>query len=184
MAQNGPGLSIFSVFANAGSQQGGTQNSGDAAHIVYRGGTGKIMEAQVGKPTAAPNPVATDGVYNETDGCGVETVCGKVGAFCHGAGNNGGSCGAKYRLEYGKNPQGQAVAQKRIVAPNQWVKAAHQGTGAEEHQAKAYQPKTRCADTEVHHIFHQNIARIFGTGQAAFTKGETGLHEEHQKCSD
>ena len=38
-----------------------------------------------------------------------------------------------------------------------------------------------CTDTKIHHILHQNIAGIFGAGQACLAQGKACLHEEHKK---
>ena len=57
------------------------------------------------------------------------------------------------------------------------------GTGAAEHQAEADDPVARGADAEVHHVFHQDVARVLGTGKAGFTQGKTRLHEvDQERC--
>ena len=68
-----------------------------------------------------------------------------------------------------------------LVALDERIKTADQGTGAAEHQAEADDPVARGADAEVHHVFHQDVARVLGTGKAGFTQGKTRLHEVDQE---
>ena len=61
--------------------------------------------------------------------------------------------------------------------------AADQCAGAAEHQAKADDPVARGADAEVHHILHQNITGVLGTGETGFTQGEARLHKVDEERS-
>ena len=56
------GVAVLVILANAGPQDLAPMQSAQAAHHVHRGGTGEIVEAQLRKPAAAPNPVAGNGV--------------------------------------------------------------------------------------------------------------------------
>ena len=134
------------------------------------------MEAQLAEPAAAPDPVTGDGVDDEADGRRVEAVGAELGALCHGAGNDGGGGGAEHSLEHHVDPQRQAA--EIVAALDERIKTADEGAGARKHHTEADQPVAGRADTEVHHILHQNIAGILGTGQARFAKGEACLHEE------
>ena len=166
VAGDGAGLAVLAVFADAGAQHPGAQAGGDAAHEVDGRGTGEIMEAQLGKPAAAPDPVAGDGVDDEADGRRVDAVGAELGALGHGAGDDGGGGSAEHRLEHYVDPQRQAA--EIVAAPDERVKPADEGAGAGEHHTEAHQPEAGCADTKIHHILHQNIAGVFGTGQARF----------------
>ena len=167
MAGDGPGLAVLAVFADAGAQHPGAQAGGDAAHEMYGGGTGEVMEAQLRKPAAAPDPVAGDGIDDEADGRRVDAVGAELGALGHGAGNDGGRRGAEDGLEHHIHPQRQAA--EIVAALDEGVKPADEGAGTREHHAEAHQPEAGGADTKIHHILHQNIAGVFGTGQARFT---------------
>ena len=181
MAQNSPGLAVLVILANAGPQDFGADQSAQAAHHVHRGGTGEIVEAQLRKPAAAPNPVAGNGVDDQGDGRRVDTVSGELGALRHGAGDDGGRGGAEHRLENGIGPQGHPRRENvAVIAHNQRVNGAKQGGAAAEHNAEAHQPEAGRADAEVHQVLHQDVACVFRTGKARLTQGETRLHEEHQ----
>ena len=51
-------------------------------------------------------------------------------------------------------------------------------------RAKADDPVARGADAEVHHILHQNITGVLGTGETGFAQGEARLHEvDEERCN-
>jgi len=167
VAGDGPGLAVLAVFADAWAQHPGAQAGGDAAHEMYGGGTGEVMEAQLRKPAAAPDPVARDGVHDEADGRRVDAVGTELGALGHGAGNDGGGGGAENGLEHHIHPQRQAA--EIVAALDKGVEPADQGAGTGEHDAEAHQPEAGRTDTKIHHVFHQDIAGIFCPGQACLT---------------
>ena len=177
MAGDGPGLAVLAVFADAGAQDGRAHGGGDAAHHMHRGAAGKIMEAQVRQPAAAPDPVAGDGVDDEGNEGAVYTVGLEVGALGHGAGNDSGGCGAEDGLEDHIAPHRQRT--EIVIAPDQGIKAADEGSRAAEHDAEAHQPVDGRADAEVHQVLHQDVAGVFGPGQTRFTQGKARLHEKH-----
>ncbi len=43
--------------------------------------------------------------------------------------------------------------------------------------------EARGADAEVHQVFHQDIAGVFGPGEAGLAHGEARLHEKDQHCA-
>lgn len=167
MAGDSPGLAVLAVFADAGAQHPGAQAGGDAAHEMYGSGTGEVMEAQLRKPAAAPDPVTGDGVHDEADGRRVDAVGTELGALGHGAGNDGGCGGAENGLEHHIHPQRQAA--EIVAALDEGVESADQGAGTGEHDAEAHQPEAGRTDTKIHHVFHQDIAGIFCPGQACLT---------------
>ena len=138
------------------------------------------MKAQSGKPAAAPDPVTGDGIYHEGDQCTVCAVCFEIGTLCHGTGYDG-CCGCtEHCLE---NHVAHGGKGSEIVgAADERIKTADQGAGASEHDAEAYQPVTGCSNTEIHKVFHQNVAGVFRPGHSRFTESEAGLHEEYH-CS-
>ena len=62
VAQDGPGLAVLAVLADAGPKDLGADQRADAADHVHGSGTGEVVEAQLSQPAAAPDPVAGDGV--------------------------------------------------------------------------------------------------------------------------
>ena len=87
------------VLANTCANHLRADEGSNAADHMYCCGTGKIMEAQLRQPAAAPNPVAADRINNSTDNQAVNAINKKVGTLGHSAGNN--RCGrcAEHSLE-------------------------------------------------------------------------------------
>ena len=177
------GLAILAVLTNTGAKHPGAQAGGNAANKVNCGGTGKIMEAQLCQPAAAPDPVAGDGVNDQADSGRVAAVSAELGTLCHGAGNNGCCRCTEHGLEHGINPKGHALRQDgAVVTAHKGGKAADERAGTCKHDAEADQPEARCADAEVHHVFHQDVAGVLCTGQASFAQSKACLHKVHQEC--
>ena len=68
-----------------------------------------------------------------------------------------------------------------IIRLNRRVKPADDAISGTEHQAESNQPEHRRADAEVHQVFHQDVAGIFGTSEARFTHRKARLHEEDHR---
>ena len=140
------------------------------------------MEAHALQPAAAPHPVAADGVDHQRDGCGVDAVGFEVGALGHRTGNDSGGRCAEDGLEHDVHPQRDIKPQVAVIALNERIEPADQRACAAEHQAEADDPVARCADAEVHQVFHQDVAGVFGAGKARLTQRKTGLHKVDQEC--
>ena len=168
MAGNGAGLTVLGVLADTGAQHSGADAGGDAAHHMHRGAARKVMEAQAGKPTAAPDPVAGNGIDHHRNQRAVQAVGLEVGALRHRAGHDGGGGGAEHGLENHVAPQRQGA--EIVAAPDQRIQPADKGARTAEHQTEAHQPVQRGTDTKVHQVFHQDVAGILGTGQACLTE--------------
>ena len=188
VAGDGARLAVFIVFADARPKHPRTQQRRSAADEMYGGGACKIMkrDGQRGKPASAPDPVAGDGVYQQADGCRVHAVGLEVCALGHRTGNDGGRRCAEDRLEDDIDPDGDAKRgfQCGIIAADKEIQPADERPGARKHQPEADEPITGCADAEIHHVLHQDIAGIFRAGKPCFTKRETRLHEVHEKGRD
>ena len=61
---------------------------------------------------------------------------------------------------------------------------AEEAVAGSEHDAEAHEPENGGSDTEVHEVFHDDVAGIFGPGETGLYHGETGLHEEDQSGAD
>ena len=181
MAQHSTGLTTLVILADTGTEHPGTNTGTHAANHMDCSGTGKIMEAQLTQPAAAPDPVAGNGINEQRNRSGVDTVGAELGTFCHRAGNNGGRGGAEHSLEDCKCPQRNAAGEcVAVILQNAGIQPADHGTAGTEHDAEAKQPEAGRTDTEVHQVFHQNVAGIFGPGETGFTQGKACLHEENQ----
>ena len=181
MADDGPGIAVLVVLADAGAENSGADAGAHAAYHVDCGGAGEVMEAQLAQPAAAPDPVAGDGIDESGDAEGVDAVGDELGALCHGAGDDGGGGGAEDRLEDQEREQRHAGGEYvGVVASDKGIKPADNGAGPAEHETEAQNPVGGGADAEVHQILHQNIAGVLGPGEARLAHGEAGLHEEDQ----
>ena len=121
------------------------------------------------------------GIDEQGNRRGINAIGGKLGAFRHCTGDDGGRGGAKYRLENGVGPQGYARGKNVAVIPhNERVDPAKGRRSRAEHDAKADQPIQRCADAEIHQVFHQDIAGVLGSCEACLAHGKARLHEENQ----
>ena len=151
MAQDGTGRAVLFVLADAGAQDGRADAGADAADHVDRSGTGKVMEAQLAQPAAAPDPVAGDGIDEGGDAERVDAVGDKFGPLRHGAGDDGGRGGTENRLEDKVGEERDPCGEDgRIVALNHGVQSADQRTAAGEHQTEAQKPVGGRSDAEVH----------------------------------
>ena len=171
---------ILYILANAGAEKLCADESGDAAHHVDRAGAGKIMEAQLGKPTAAPNPVGFDGVNQSGDYSGVYAVREEFGALSHGPGYDRGCGCAENKIEYKVRP-----VEAFITGENIKTRLTDQSNKVfPEKQIKADQNKHDRTDAEVHQVLHQYIAGVFRPGKAGLHHGKAGLHPEHKGCAN
>ena len=125
VSQDGLGLAVLVILADPGPQDLSAHPSGNAAYHVDGGGACEVMEAQLGQPAAAPDPVAGHRVNDQGDHQGVDAVGDEFGPLRHGAGDDGGRRGAEDRLEDKEGGQRHAIRQNGgVVAPHQGVKAA------------------------------------------------------------
>ena len=60
--------------------------------------------------------------------------------------------------------RGDIQTQVAVIALNERIKPADERAGTCKHDAEADQPEARCADAEVHHVFHQDVAGVFWRG--------------------
>ncbi len=173
------GLILFKL-AHAGAQDPGADKSGDAAHHMNGAGTGKIVEAHLREPAAAPDPVRFDGIDQCGDDSGVDTVGQKFCPFCHGAGYDGCGGGTEDQVKDEIGPVKICITGKDIKS--RLSDQAHKVFTQQ--KAEANQDKDDGADTEIHEVFHQDIAGVFGAGKACFYHGESRLHPEYQGGAD
>ena len=107
---------ILFELADARAEQLCADERGKTAYHVDGAGACKIMEAELRKPAAAPDPVCFDGVYQSGDNTGVNAVGKELCAFCHCAGNDGCGRGAEHKVEYEIRPVKVCVVCENIKA--------------------------------------------------------------------
>ena len=183
MAGNGFWLAVFVILSNTGTEDQGTDESGYATDHMNSGRTGEIMKTELGKPAAAPDPVTGNRINHQTDDQAVNTIRKKFGTFCHGTGNDGGSSCTEDGLENEKSPERNAVrchGCSIIGFRGDTADLTEEAVAGSEHDTETDEPEDRGSDTEIHEVFHDDVAGIFCTGEAGLYHGKTGLHEEDQ----
>ena len=91
---------IRGELANARAQHLGADQGGNAANHVDGAGAGKVMEAQLCQPAAAPDPMRLNGVDQRGNDCGIDAVGEELGTLGHGAGHDGGGGGTEHQIEH------------------------------------------------------------------------------------
>ena len=183
MSGNGAGFAV-DVFAYSGSDENRAYASRYAAYEVNRRGTGEVMETEVGKPSSSPYPMSGDGINKKAYYRAVNTVTAELGSFCHGTGNYGRRSGTEDGLEDKVSEKVHSFGQdSRIISGGEEVYSAEHGALGAEHNTETYQPVKGSPDREVHQVFHNDVACVFGTGEARFHHSETCLHKEYEGCS-
>ena len=130
------------------------------------------MEAQLGEPAAAPDPVCLYRIYQRRNDAGVYTVGQELGPLCHSAGYDGRCGRAEYQVKY-------KIGIIKILICSKNIKTGLSDESCHvlaQQQPEANQNKDHRADTEVHQVFHQDISCILGHGKAC-------LHPEYQRGS-
>ena len=101
---------------------------------------------------------------------------------------NIGRKAAEDRLEDDIAPERHGLGHDRVLRPvdppDHGIQAPDQGRRAPEHQTEPHQPVAGGPDTEIHHVLHQDVARVLGPGQSRLTQGKSRLHEINQGCRD
>ena len=177
VTRNRTSLAVLGVLTDTGTEDGCTDQSGNAADHMYRRGACEIMEAKLCEPAAAPDPVTGNRVNDRRNNHRVNAVCREFSALCHRTGNDGrGSC-----TEYGLEDQSRPVVALTDNAVREEIKAAEERACRTEHDAEAKDPEDRRAEREVHQVLHNDVAGILCSGEAGLNHCEAGLHEEYQR---
>ena len=138
------------------------------------------METYLRKPASAPDPVRLDRIDDSRDHCGINAVGKELRPLGHRPGNDRGSGGAEHEVENktGKIELRVSCEQVKARAPDDPHHVFSQ------QQRKPDQDKDHRADTEIHQVLHQDIARVLRSGKSCLHHGETCLHPEHQRGAD
>ena len=170
-------LAVLGVLTDTGTEDGCTDQSGNAADHMYRRGACEIVEAKLCEPAAAPDPVTGNRVNDRRNNHRVNAVCREFSALCHRTGNDGrGSC-----TEYGLEDQSRPVVALTDNAVSEEIKAAEERACRAEHDAEAEDPEDRRAERKVHQVLHNDVAGILCSGEAGLNHCEAGLHEKYKR---
>ena len=138
------------------------------------------MEAQLGQPAAAPDPVCLHRIDESGDHRRVDAVGKELGALCHGAGYDGGGGCAENKVEHEIGP-----VKVLITGENIKTRLADQTQQVfPQEQIKADQNKYNRTNAEVHQVLHQDVAGILGPGKASLHHGKACLHPENKSRAD
>ena len=95
-------LAVFVLFefADTCAEDLCADQSRDTADHVNRTGAGKIVEAELTEPAAAPDPVRLNGIDDGGDNAGIDAVGQEFCALRHRAGHDRGGRGAENEVEH------------------------------------------------------------------------------------
>ena len=107
---------VAAKLAHPGPKNLGANQGADAAHHMDGAGAGKIVEAHLGQPAAAPNPVRLNGVDQCRDHSRIDTVGQEFRSFRHGTGYDGSCSGTEHQVKHKVRPVKRRIAGKDINA--------------------------------------------------------------------
>ena len=171
---------ILVVLANSWPKQRCTDQSADAADHVYTGGSGEVMEAELGEPAAAPDPVSGDRIDQERDHNGIDAVGGEFRTFCHRAGDDRRRGRTEDGLEEEVDQRRIACIAGVIVSDEEIRRADDAADVFTEHEAEAQDPENDGAKCKVHEILHDDVACILCSREPSLHHRKSRLHEEYQ----
>ena len=109
MAGNCVRCPVAVVFPKPGTDDFCSDKCTYAANHVNGRGTGKIVKAYLGQPSAAPDPMAGHRIDEDTDRCRIDEVGREFRPFRHGAGDDGRGSGTEHRMENHEYADGESV---------------------------------------------------------------------------
>ena len=173
-------VGVFVELADTRAENLRADESGDTADHMNGAGTGEVMKSETAQPAAAPDPVRFNGVDQRGNYAGIYAVGKELGALCHSARNDGSSGRAEDQVKDEVGKIEICVGCKNIKSrladePEQIF--THQ-------QSETDQDKDHGADTEVHQVFHDNVASVLRPGEACLHHCESRLHPEYQCRAD
>ena len=107
---------VAAKFAHPGPKNLGANQGADAAHHMDGAGAGKIVEAHLGQPAAAPNPVRLNGVDQCRDHSRIDAVGQEFRSFRHSTGYDGSCSGTEHQVKHKVRPVKRCIAGKDIKA--------------------------------------------------------------------
>ena len=181
---------VLNILADTGSEEGSAHKCSDTADHVNGAGACIIVEAELRKPAAAPDPMGLDGIDEKGNNRGINAVGRKLGAFGHGARNDGCGGGAEHKVEYEGGGVGKAFG-GTCDEVLEVLEHVHVGNTDESekgilthHKGVAQERKNNCADTKVHQVFHYDVAGVFCSCKSGLDHCETGLHPKDEGSTD
>ena len=152
--------------------------------------SGKIVEAHLIQPAAAPLPAADPGIDKAHEKEREHKKTAKLDAPCDSSGNNGGAGGREHRLEQKIGPVGVSAvgigyqasrALGRADTPARKTEPVPDAEFSGIHQVEAPHGISQQADGHDHCVLEQDVDRVLGLDQTRLQRGKAQMHDEHQK---
>ncbi len=208
MAGNGVRLAVGVVLADTGADHHGADEGQHASGKVNDRGTCEVdvtvaepeVRSELGKPAAAPHPVAVDRIDDGPDENSVDAEGREFPALGHGSGRYGRRGIHEYHLKQEHADGADVVGSVQEEAlradeaegfPEQvhrqfLVQAVEPSQGP--HGPESAEHDRVSADVEAQHaqgidqeIHGHGMSRVLGAGQPRFHHRETGLHEHDEE---
>ena len=181
MARNTIGSTISVILANTRAKHISTHQGSHTAYHVNNGRTGKIMEAHICQPAAAPGPVTGNRVNHQAQQRADNQISGELGTLCQSTGKDGSGGSTEHSLE-------NQVGKGRITGILTYIPVLEEEIrGTDEasnsitkHQAEAYNPEKDGTQCQIREVLHGNITGVLCPGQTALDHGKARLHKEYQ----
>ena len=171
---------VARVFADTGSEDRRADERAQSADHMYYGATCEVDEAEVKQPSvAAPYPARFDGVYDQAYDRAVYAVSGETCSFRHSAGHDRRRRSTEYEVEEESRITFRFHSEYRR---GNAYKVSY--LRFDTHQRITDEHEHYRTDAEVHHIFHDDVSRIFSSGKSRFDHCEAALHKPYQYGSN
>jgi hypothetical protein len=205
-------LSCLVVLAMPGADQPSENKRNHPTLHVHNRRSGEVamtvtetkIDAELGKPATAPNPVTKKRIHDRSDTRAIDHEGGESPSLgsCSGRNRRGGI--HKHHLEkeesegrriitgaLQKEPlpaeHAERFSEKRpgnlVIKPGVTAHRANRADTAK-HKGKAADVETQHAHGINHKVHRHGVAGILGAAQTGFHQGETCLHEHHEKAGD
>ena len=138
------------------------------------------MEAELGEPAAAPDPVSGDRIDQERDQNGIDAVGGEFRTFSHRAGDDRRRGRTEDGLEEEVDQRRIACIAGVIVSDEEIRRADDAADVFPEHEPEAQDPENDGTKRKVHEILHDDVACILCSREPSLHHRKSRLHEEYQ----
>ena len=186
VAGDGLRLAVLAVLADAGPEDDRARQCRPAAEGMDGGIAGEVHEPEVGKPAAAPDPVADHRVDEEGQDEGEDDKRHILDPFGHRPRDDRRGGAAEDQLEEEFPPERDRRSQRPVIegvvssAEDEEVFGAGEGVVAPEHQSPPQEHKPQRGDGEYDEVFGKDVDGVLRPRKARFHTGKAEVHEEDQ----
>ena len=146
----------------------------------------EIHESHVGKPAAAPYPVAHDGINDQRKHKGENDEGHILDPFRNRSGYDGRRGSAEHKLEEKFSPEGNIRGQRAVVkgqiasAKNKQMARSHKGIIPSEHQPPAQKQKAQGRDGKDDEILGKDVNGVLRPCEARLHRCKAQIHKKYQ----